>query len=121
MKDPGWKRGKERKRLRELFHQRLTDVEKRAEMVIHVWAGDGRGGASEARCLAQSRAPLPVRVSVQDLMKAGERRLEERCPRPLDLHPASLWLRPLDSSSTCSTVSGSENRDPSDLPVTSYQ
>lgn len=47
-------------------------------MVIHVWAGDGRGGASEARCPAQSRAPLPVRVSVQDLMKAGERRLEER-------------------------------------------
>lgn len=57
MKDPGWKRGKERKRLRELFHQRLTDVEKRAEMVIHVWAGDGRGGASEARCLLNLGPP----------------------------------------------------------------
>lgn len=50
MKDPEWKRGKDRKRLRELFNQRLTNVEKRAEMAMHMWAGDRKRGASKAPC-----------------------------------------------------------------------
>lgn len=42
MTDPGWKRGKDRKT--------EMDVEKRAEMAMHMWAGDRRRGASEAWC-----------------------------------------------------------------------
>lgn len=42
-KDPGWKRGKDRKSLRKLSTQRLMEVEKRAETMMPTWTGGGEG------------------------------------------------------------------------------